>query len=221
MTAIRIDFVSDVACPWCVIGLKALEQALATLGNAVQAEIHFQPFELNPNMPPEGQDIAEHLTQKYGATPAQLEVTREAIRVRGEELGFIFGKGKRSRVYNTFDAHRMLHWAGLIDDQFEKQRALKHALFQAYFTDGFNPGEHATLLRAVEEVGLDPLLARQILESDDYASEVREQEEHYLARGIHSVPAVIINDRHLISGGQPAAIFEQALRKIAQAEATA
>ena len=221
MTAIRIDFVSDVACPWCVIGLKALEQALATLGNAVQAEIHFQPFELNPNMPPEGQDIAEHLTQKYGATPAQLEVTREAIRVRGEELGFIFGKGKRSRVYNTFDAHRMLHWVGLIDDQFEKQRALKHALFQAYFTDGFNPGEHATLLRAVEEVGLDPLLARQILESDDYASEVREQEEHYLARGIHSVPAVIINDRHLISGGQPAAIFEQALRKIAQAEATA
>lgn len=214
MTAIRIDFVSDVACPWCVIGLRSLEQALRTLAGDVEAEIHFQPFELNPNMAPEGQDITEHLTQKYGATPAQLEVTREAIRVRGEELGFVFGKGKRSRVYNTFAAHRMLHWAGLEDDQFKKQRALKHALFQAYFTEGFNPGEQSTLLRAVGQVGLDADKARQILESDAYVSEVREREEHYLARGIHSVPAVIINDHHLIHGGQPPQVFEQALRKI-------
>ena len=118
MTPVRIDFVSDVACPWCVIGLRSLEQALKKLSGEMVAEIHFQPFELNPNMVPEGQDITEHLTQKYGATPAQLEVTREAIRARGEELGFVFGKGKRSRVYNTFDAHRMLHWAGLEDDQF-------------------------------------------------------------------------------------------------------
>ena len=221
MTAIRIDFVSDVACPWCVIGLRSLEQALATLAKDVQAEIHFQPFELNPNMVPEGQDITEHLTQKYGATPAQLEVTREAIRVRGEELGFVFGKGKRSRVYNTFDAHRMLHWAGLEDDHFSKQRALKHALFQAYFTDGYNPGEHDTLLRAVEQVGLDVDAARRVLESDTYTSEVREQEEHYLARGVHSVPAVIINDRHLISGGQPPQVFEQVLRKIAVEQASA
>ena len=221
MTAIRIDFVSDVACPWCVIGLRSLEQALHTLTDEVEAEIHFQPFELNPNMAPEGQDITEHLTQKYGATPAQLEVTREAIRARGEELGFVFGKGKRSRVYNTFDAHRMLHWAGLEDDQFKKQRALKHALFHAYFTEGFNPGEQATLLRAVEQVGLDVEKARQILQSDDYSSEVREQEEHYLARGIHSVPAIIVNNQHLIHGGQPPQVFEQALRKIAIAQATA
>ena len=221
MTPVRIDFVSDVACPWCVIGLRSLEQALEKLSGEMVAEIHFQPFEPNPNMVPEGQDSTEHLTQKYGATPAQLEVTREAIRARGEELGFVFGKGKRSRVYNTFDAHRMLHWAGLEDDQFKKQRALKHALFQAYFTDGFNPGDPDTLLRAVEQVGLDVDKAHQILESDAYAREVREQEEHYLARGIHSVPAVIVNNQHLIHGGQPPQVFELALRKIALAQATA
>ncbi len=214
MTAIRIDFVSDVACPWCVIGLKSLEQALANLGGEVEAEIHFQPFELNPNMPIEGQDITEHLAQKYGASPAQLEVTREAIRARGAELGFEFGVGKRSRIYNTFDSHRMLHWAGLQDEQCIKQRALKHALFAAYFTDGFNPGEYETILRAVAQVGLDVTAARAVLESDRYATEVRAQEEHYLARGIHSVPAVIVDDKHLIHGGQPPEVFEQALRQI-------
>ena len=218
MNVIRIDFVSDVACPWCVIGLKSLEQALGKLGNEVEAEIHFQPFELNPDMSAEGQDITEHLSQKYGATPAQLEVTREAIRERGAELGFVFGVGKRSRIYNTFDAHRMLHWAGLQDKQYMKQRALKHALFAAYFTEGFNPGEHETILRAVAQVGLDVDAARAVLESDDYATEVRAQEEHYLARGIHSVPAVIVNNQHLIHGGQPPEVFEQVLRQITSAQ---
>ena len=218
MNVIRIDFVSDVACPWCVIGLKSLEQALAKLDKEVEAEIHFQPFELNPDMPAEGQDITEHLAKKYGATPAQLEVTREAIRARGAELGFVFGVGKRSRIYNTFDAHRILHWAGLQDTQYMKQRALKHALFAAYFTEGFNPGEHETILRAVAQVGLDVDVARAVLESGDYATEVRAQEEHYLARGIHSVPAVIVNDQHLIHGGQPPEVFEQALRQITSAQ---
>ena len=218
MNVIRIDFVSDVACPWCVIGLKSLEQALGKLGDEVEAEIHFQPFELNPDMPAEGQDITEHLAKKYGATAAQLEVTREAIRERGAELGFVFGIGKRSRIYNTFDAHRMLHWAGLEDDQYMKQRALKHALFAAYFTEGFNPGEHETILRAVAQVGLDVDAARAVLESDAYATEVRAQEEHYLARGIHSVPAVIVNNQHLIHGGQPPEVFEQALRQITSAQ---
>jgi predicted DsbA family dithiol-disulfide isomerase len=108
MTAkLKIDFVSDVSCPWCVIGLRALEQALERVGDAVTAEIHFQPFELNPQLPPDGQDITEHLVQKYGSTPEQLQRSRETIRARGAELGFTFEMGKRSRVYNTFDAHRL------------------------------------------------------------------------------------------------------------------
>jgi predicted DsbA family dithiol-disulfide isomerase len=210
-TPMKIDFVSDVSCPWCVIGLKALEAAIARLGDEVKTEIHFQPFELNPQMPPGGQDIDEHLAEKYGATPEQSEQTREMIRARGEEAGFTFAMAKRSRIYNTFDAHRLLHWA----DHEGRQLALEHALFKAYFTDGENPGAHEVLIRIAGEVGLDAARARAILSSDEYADEVRRQERFYLDQGISAVPAVIVNDRHLIQGGHPAEVFEQALRRIA------
>lgn len=207
----KIDFVSDVSCPWCAIGLHALEEALGRLGPELQATLHFQPFELNPGMPPEGQDIAEHLARKYGASAAQTEHTREAIRQRGQAVGFTFNMAQRSRIYNTFDAHRLLHWAGLEG----RQAPLKHALFKAYFTDGRNPADREVLAQLAGEAGLDAARAREILASDAYAQEVREQERWYQEQGIHSVPAVIVNDRHLIQGGQPAEVFEQALRQIA------
>jgi predicted DsbA family dithiol-disulfide isomerase len=210
-TPIKIDFVSDVSCPWCAIGLKALEQAIARLGDEVPTEIHFQPFELNPHMPGAGQDIDEHLAEKYGATPEQSEQTRAMIRARGEEVGFSFALARRSRIYNTFDAHRLLHWAELEG----RQLALKHALFKAYFTDGENPGAHDVLVRLAGEAGLDTARAKAILSSDEFAAEVRTQQRFYLDQGINAVPAVILNGRHLIHGGQPVQVFEQALRKIA------
>jgi predicted DsbA family dithiol-disulfide isomerase len=210
-TRLKIDFVSDVSCPWCVIGLKALEQALENLGEELEAEIHFQPFELNPQMPPEGQNLDEHLQQKYGATPEQFAPTRQAILDRGEELGFVFRFDRRDRIYNTFDAHRLLHWA----EEAGRQLELKHALFRAYFTDGRNPGARDVLLAAVGDVGLDPVRAAAILDSDEYADAVRERESYYHSLGIHSVPAVIVEEKYLIQGGQPAAVFEQALREIA------
>jgi predicted DsbA family dithiol-disulfide isomerase len=213
-THIKIDFVSDVSCPWCVIGLKSLGLALERLKDQVQAEIHFQPFELNPKMPPEGQEINEHLFQKYGSTPQQLEQTREAIRSRGATLGFEFGIGKRDRIYNTFDAHRLLHWAGLEGEK-GQQQALKMALFTAYFTHGESPASHDVLCALAQQVGLDPLRARTILSGDAFEVEVREKEAFYASQGINSVPAIILNDRHLISGGQPPEVFEQALRKLA------
>lgn len=208
----KIDFVSDVSCPWCAIGLKSLEQALSRLPE-LQVELNFQPFELNPQMVPEGQDINEHLAQKYGAGPEQLAHTREAIRQRGEALGFTFTMGARSRIYNTFDAHRLLHWAHTQGGSL--QRDLKLALFTAYFTEGRNPGAHEVLLGAAEAVGLDRSAAEAVLASGAFADEVREAEAFYQSQGISSVPAVIINDRHLISGGQPPEVFEQALRQIA------
>lgn len=211
----KIDFVSDVSCPWCVIGLKSLEDALGRVGGEVQAEIHFQPFELNPNMPAEGQDIAEHLAEKYGSTPEQSQKNREMIRARGADVGFTFSMDKRSRIYNTFDAHRLLHWAEEAGEG--RQLALKDALFKAYFTDGDSPGSHEVLARVAGSVGLDAARAGEILASDEYADAVREREQFYLQQGIHSVPAIIINDKHLISGGQPAEVFEQALRQIASA----
>jgi predicted DsbA family dithiol-disulfide isomerase len=209
----KIDFVSDVSCPWCVIGLKSLEDALGRVSGEVQAEIHFQPFELNPQMPAEGQDIGEHLAEKYGSTPEQSLRNREMIRARGQDVGFTFSMDKRSRIYNTFDAHRLLHWAE--EEGQGRQLALKEALFKAYFTDGESPGSHEVLARVAGEVGLDITRAKAILASDEYADAVREREQFYLQQGIHAVPAVIINDKHLISGGQPAEVFEQALRQIA------
>ncbi|UGQ45544.1 DsbA family oxidoreductase [Massilia endophytica] len=207
---VRIDFVSDVVCPWCAIGLKSLETALKRLEGEVEAELHIQPFELNPDMGPEGEDIAEHLGRKYGAAPAQLAQSQEMIRQRGAALGFEFAMDKRSRIYNTFDAHRLLHWA----EQQGRQRELKHALLAAYFTRGENPGSHEVLLAAAESAGLDREAAADILSSGRFAQEVRDVEQFYQRNGIHSVPAIIINERHLISGGQPPEVFEQALRQI-------
>jgi predicted DsbA family dithiol-disulfide isomerase len=206
---IKIDFVSDVSCPWCAIGLAALDQALDRLDGQVSAEIHFQPFELNPQMAAEGEDIAEHIRKKYGSTPEQFAANRENIRARGEALGFVFGK--RGRIYNTFDAHRLLHWA----ETAGHQQALKHALFRAYFTDGEDVSSHDVLIRLAGVVGLPITRAREILSSDIYAAEVRAQERLYLGYGINSVPAAIVNDRHLISGGQPVEVFENALKQIA------
>jgi predicted DsbA family dithiol-disulfide isomerase len=211
--AVRIDFVSDVSCPWCAIGLASLQQALAKLEGEVAAEIHFQPFELNPQMAPEGEDATEHLVHKYGSTPEQIDANREAIRARGESLGFTFRMDRRSRVYNTFDAHRLLHWAELEG----RHIALKKLLLRAYFTDGEDVSAHATLVRLAGEAGLDTQRAQQILASDSYAGEVRAQEQFFQSRGIHSVPATIINGQHLISGGQPPETFAQALRQIAEA----
>ena len=214
---LKIDFVSDIACPWCAVGLGALEQALEKLKGEVQAQLHFQPFELNPNMTPGGQDLSEHLTQKYGSTHEQQAQIRANISARGEEVGFKFNPGGRGRVYNTFNAHRLLHWAGVKGSE-GSQHALKRALLASYQGRAEVIESNEVLLAVVASVGLDVAEAQNILSSDTYSQEVREIEQFYQQAGIHSVPAVIINDKHLISGGQPAAVFEQALRQIAAGE---
>jgi predicted DsbA family dithiol-disulfide isomerase len=207
----RIDFVSDVSCPWCIIGLRGLEEALTRLTDLVDADIHFQPFELNPSMPAGGQNIVEHITQKYGSTPDQSAANRAMIRARAASLGFTMSMSDEGRIYNTFDAHRLLHWA----ETEGCQTALKHALFEAYFTEGQSPADHAVLVAAAEAAGLDGAAARAVLTSDRYADEVRQAETLWRSRGIDAVPAVVIDGRYLISGGQPPEAFEQALRRIA------
>ena len=208
---IKIDFVSDVSCPWCAVGLQSLQIALQRLEPELDASLTFQPFELNPQMVAEGEDITEHLNKKYGSTPEQAAAARENIRARGEALGFTFNMDKRGRIYNTFNAHRLLHWA----ESEGKQMALKMALLTAYFTDGENPSDTALLVRVAASVGLDAARAQAILDGDEFSAEVREQERFYQQAGINSVPAIILNDQHLISGGQPPEVFEQALRQIA------
>ncbi len=205
----KIDFISDVACPWCAVGLWSLDEALKRLDGSIPVELHFQPFELNPAMAAEGEDAAEHLTKKYGMPPEQLAKNRAAIRERGAAVGFAFGE--RPRVWNTFDAHRLIHWAGLEG----KQHEMKRALLTAYHTNAENPGARDVLVRIAGELGLDVERAKAILDSDEYTAEVRESERRWQQLGIHSVPAVVIDDRHLISGGQPPEVFERALAQIA------
>ena len=215
-TPMRIDFVSDVACPWCAVGLASLQQALARSADAVQAELHFQPFELNPDMAPEGEDSGEHLGRKYGSTPAQQAQIRATIAERGAAVGFAFKPDGRGRIVNTFNAHRLLHWAGLQSAQ--AQLALKQALMQAYHGRGERVDQDDVLLAAVRAAGLDEAAARDVLQGDAYAAEVRADEQRWQQAGIQSVPAIVINGRQLISGGQPPEVFEQALRRAVAGE---
>lgn len=212
-TRVRIDFVSDVACPWCAVGLAGLQQALAKLDGTVEAEIHLQPFELSPDMPIEGEDAVDHIMQKYGISEAQSEANRKVLRERAAAVGFAYNVKRGSRVWNTFDAHRLLHWAEL--ENREKAVALKQVLFRAYFTDNKNVADREVLVRLAGEAGLDADAARRVLDGNRYANEVRTQERHFQEAGIHSVPATIVNGQYLISGGQPPELFESALKEIA------
>lgn len=207
--SLHIDFVSDIACPWCAVGLNALERAIERVYSEVDVELHFQPFELNPQMGPEGEDSTEHLQRKYGMSEAQLTAARDNLRRRGAEVGFTFGQ--RPRIWNTFDAHRFIHWAGLHG----RQHAMKRALLQAYQAEDRNPGDRAVLLDCARQCALDESEATRVLDTDAYATEVREAQALWQEAGIHSVPAIIINQRHLIQGGQPVELFEQALRQLA------
>lgn len=211
---VKIDFVSDVVCPWCAIGLSSLQLAMQAVEDEVQVELHFQPFELHPDMAPEGADIDAYLGAKYGMNAQQLAQSRQTIEERGAAVGFSFRMDRRARTWNTFDAHRLLHWAAIQGCQLR----LKQLLLKAYFTDGQNPSDHDTLVALCSQAGLDALQARQVLVQGTYGKEVRAIEQYYQQRGIQSVPSVVINDRHLISGGQPPEVFEQALRHIALRE---
>jgi predicted DsbA family dithiol-disulfide isomerase len=208
----KIDFVSDTVCPWCAIGLRSLEIALERLGDEVQVDLHLQPFELNPHMPPEGQDIVEHLSHKYGITPQQVLASQQHIRERAAQLGLSFDM--RGPAINSFDAHRLMHWAGLQGRQVELQRRL----FDAYFGRSESLADHDVLTRLAAEAGLDADEARKVLQTRAYVEEVRERERFYVGRGVHSVPAIIIDDKHLLQGSHPPEVFEQALRQIARGQ---
>jgi len=204
-----IAFVSDVACPWCAIGLASLERALAGIAGEIDANVHVEPFELNPAMGPEGAETVAYLARKYGRTPGQVAEAQARIRERGAAVGFAFGE--RKHVWNTFNAHRLLHWAGLEG----RARDLKRALLLAYHGEGRNPGDPDVLVEIASGIGLDAARARAIAEGTEFAAQVREREAHWQARGVAGVPFVVVNDSFAIEGAQPPEVFEQAFRKIA------
>ncbi|MFO1294207.1 MAG: DsbA family oxidoreductase [Rubrivivax sp.] len=208
----KIDFVSDIACPWCAVGLNALERALAALGPEIPVKLEFQPFELNPDMPAEGVDMLQYLGARYGLSEAQVHANQATLRERGAAVGFAFGA--RGRVWNTFDAHRLLAWAR-VEAGADAQRRLEHALFAAYHGAGRNPGEREVLLELVDLLGLDRTRAAQVLDGDAFAADVRAAERRWQDAGIHSVPALVVDGRHLIQGAQTPEVFEQVLRRLA------
>ncbi|NQD94395.1 DsbA family oxidoreductase [Pseudomonas sp. CrR25] len=215
--SVTVDFVSDVVCPWCALGATALEQAIQNVAGEVSVELIYQPFELNPDMPAEGEKAVEHLMRKYGRTVEEVASGKAMQIARGEAIGFTFDLDKRSHFYNTFDAHRLLLWA--VEEG--RQVELKKILLRAYFSEGQNPSDRQTLVRLAVEAGLDETRARQVLAAGTFANEVRELEAFYRERGINSVPAMVLNGRHLVSGSQSVAYYEQALRQMAQAPAEA
>jgi len=212
---LKIDIVSDVSCPWCIIGYQSISTALKQLEPQVAANITWHAFELNPAMPAEGEDMGEHLQHKYGSSKADFEQTRKMITARGAALGFPFNFKENGRIYNTFNAHRLLFWAR----QFNKQTELKLALFGLYFTEGGNPSNVEQLLQVVEKVGLPADEARKILESDKFTVEVRAEQAKYQGMGISSVPTFIINDKFKVTGGQAVEKFVEILSEITAQEA--
>lgn len=215
MTAhpLHIDIVSDVVCPWCIVGYKQLQQALETVGDEVDATITWHPFELNPGMPPEGQDIREHVAQKYGASAEQSAANRLRLKEIGERLGFAFNHAPDMRIYNTFKAHQLLTWAGNAYGS-DAQTRLKLALFAAYFQDNLDVSDEDVLLCVVADIGLDPEAGREILNDPENEAAVRAHLDHWIEQGISGVPAIIFDGKYLVPGAQEAETFVNVIRKV-------
>jgi len=209
----RIEVISDIICPWCVIGLRELERALERMTDVVDASLHFHPYELDPARPLEGEKVDDIYKQRFGKTFEEAAPQQENIRARAAALGFTMNMKKDSRIYNTFDAHRMLHWAELKG----KQLAFKHALFTAHFTENRNISDYDVLAELAVSVGLDGTEANKVLVDGLYADDVRKAEQYWQSAGVRSVPGFVIDGKHFISGGQPADVFEKALRGLVAA----
>lgn len=207
---VSIQIVSDVSCPWCIIGYQSLKSAINELGTDAVVNLQWRPFELNPTMPAEGQDRVEHLQQKYGGTLEQMAANRQGIVDRGAELGYEFKFTEKGRVYNTFNAHRLIHWAA----EFGLQTELKLALFDLYFQQGGNPSDEDQLMQVVTSVGLDANLAKDVLGSGLYEKEVRADQALSQQQGISAVPAFIFNNKYMISGGQPKETFVNVFQQL-------
>ncbi|MBU2928760.1 DsbA family oxidoreductase [Winogradskyella psychrotolerans] len=207
---LKIDIVSDVVCPWCTIGYKRLEKAISELGLEDQINIEWQPFELNPNMPTEGQNVTEHITEKYGSTLEQQKQSQQMMTDAGAELGFKFDYFDDMRMVNTFDAHVLLEYA----KEFNKQTELKMALTKAFFSDRKDVSKKSVLKEALLEVGLNADDALKTLDDKETRDAVRRQQDYWKHMGVNSVPTIIFNRKSAVTGAQPVDTFKQVLSEL-------
>lgn len=210
---LRIDIISDVMCPWCLIGYRQL--AIALKAKAVPHEIYWHPFELNPGMPAEGQDLREHLAEKYGTTPAQSKENRARLSAIGDELGVRFEFAEAARMHNTFNSHQLLHWA----DAQGGKHDLKQALFVAHFTDGRDLSDTGVLADIAAEIGMDRSEAAAVLADQRFGREVRKEQALWVQQGIQGVPAVVFDNKHLVTGAQGVDAYSNILDQLAQMRA--
>lgn len=217
MTPLRIDIVSDVVCPWCIIGYLQLQRALQALAGEVDVDLHWHPFELNPNMPAEGENLRDHVARKYGSSAADSGAARTRLIELGDELGFQFNYSDQTRMVNTFVAHQLLHWAG----QQGRQTAVKLGLFEAFFTASQDVSDIDVLVRVAADCGLDPEQARLVLEDQRFAETVRSEQAFWLERDVHAVPATVLNRQFMIPGAQDPATFERYVRRLLARAASA
>jgi predicted DsbA family dithiol-disulfide isomerase len=208
--SLQVEIVSDVVCPWCIIGYKQLEKALTMLPEPLDVSLRWHPFELNPQMPEEGQDLREHLAQKYGTTPEQSRAVRQRLTDLGDSLGFVFDYFEDMRMVNTFRAHQLLHWAG----EKKKQTDLKLALFEAFFSRREDVNDTEVLVTAAGSVGLPANEARAVVDDQRYATIVRAGQQRWLDREVHAVPTFVFNRRYQVPGAQEAETFVRVIDKV-------
>jgi predicted DsbA family dithiol-disulfide isomerase len=213
LATMRIDIVSDIMCPWCIVGYKRLQQAMARFADSVDFELHWQPFELNPDMPTEGQNLGEHIVEKYGSTPEQSAASRQQLIEIGQSLGFTFNFSEQSRIYNTAQAHQLLHWAGETGAK-GQQHALKMALFTGYFTEQNNPSDIDVLIATATKIGLDADEARAVLADKRYEQAVKANQNGWMVNNISAVPAIILAEQYLISGAQESDTLAEAIEQV-------
>jgi predicted DsbA family dithiol-disulfide isomerase len=211
---LQIDIISDVMCPWCIVGYRRLEQALSKFDD-LEVTLQWHPFELNPAMGPEGQHLGEHIAEKYGSTPEQSAQNRQRLTQMGADLGFEFNFSDSSRIYNTLQAHQLLYWAA----ESGKQTDLKLALFSSYFTEQKNPDDIEVLIEAAAKVGLNADEARAVLTDKRFEAAVKEEEQLWISRGIQAVPAIVFNQQYLVSGAQDPDTIAELITKLTTEEA--
>ncbi|MEH6568330.1 MAG: DsbA family oxidoreductase [Halioglobus sp.] len=212
---LEVDIVSDVVCPWCIIGYRQLQKALDMMPGQFEVDIRWHPFELNPGMPQEGQDVGEHLAQKYGTSPEQSQAARSRLTSLGDSLGFKFDYSPGMRMVNTFRAHQLLHWAG----EQGLQTPLKLALFEAFFSNREDVSDADVLVKVAQNVGLSGEQARELISSRCYETDVRKEQQYWLDQDVHGVPAFVFNNKHMVPGAQEADTFVRILNKIGAQQA--
>ena len=207
---IKLDIISDVVCPWCIVGYKRLQKAISELGIEDKLEIEWQPFELNPSMPIEGQNMGEHLSQKYGSSVQDNNQNKERLKTLGAEEGFTFNFFDDMKMVNTRDSHVLIEYA----KEQNKQTELNIRLIEAFYTEKKDISNREVLKQELLTVGLNSIEALERLDKSKYKEEVEAKEQLWQNMGVSGVPTIVFNRKSALTGAQPTEVYKQVLTEL-------